>query len=371
MSTNTSQEIHQIFVIMPFSKSYKRDFNHLKSFFENNIKVPIENGTFKYRYQVRRSDETFDITDQVIKDLYTANIVICDLSGSEGNPNVMYELGIRLALSNEPVILIREKHKDNKQIFDISGFYVHSYDPLDYSEVTQHLIREIRAYEDKQKPYVSPILAIARGGISYLQAISIQRADQLLKTMRSSIKMMARLFIKQLMKYASLELKMDLPERVFDFSALLKYMEKNRETFTEADWSKFRVNFGTQPTLDLYLSNLYLNGLVDPRLEEIFTEFVITYHSYFVSTNYYHGDWNHKNIYRFLGETNILLQSTKLFRFLLKVENDKEKSEAMEVIKEILKSSQIYSFDDTDVRSASSNADTNPVFEGNRDTTTQ
>lgn len=357
MPTNTSQEIRQIFVIMPFSKSPKRDFAHLKSFFENNIKNPIENGSFKYRYQVRRSDETFDISAQVIKDLYNANIVICDLSGTEGNPNVMYELGIRLALSNEPVILIREKHKDNKQIFDISGFYAYMYDPLDYSEVTQHLVREIRAYEDGKKSYTSPILAIARGGISYLQSISIQRADQLLKTMRSSVKMMTRLFIKQLMKYASLQLKMDLPERAFDFSSLLRYMEENREKFSEADWSKFRVNFGTQPTLDLYLSNLYLNGLVNPRLEEIFTDFVITYHSYFVSTNYYHGDWNHMNIYRFLGETNIFLQTTKLFRVLLKVENEKEKVEVGELIKEILKSSHIYSFEEPDIQSTTLNTE--------------
>lgn len=361
MTTNTSQEIRQIFVIMPFSKSPKRDSNQLTSFFENNIKSPIERESFNYRYQVRRSDETFDITAQVIKDLYNADIVICDLSGTEGNPNVMYELGIRLGLSNKPVILIREKHKDNKQIFDISGFYVYTYDPLNYSEVTKHLIREIRAFEEKQKTYKSPILAIAREGVPYLEAVSKERADQLLKTMRFSIKMMARLFIKQLMKHASLQLKMDLPERAFDFGVLLKYMENNRDKLAEADWSKFRVNFGTQPTLDLYLSNLYLNGLVGPRLEEIFTEFVITYHSYFVSTNYYHGDWNHMNIYRFLGETNILLQSTKMFRFLLKLEDEKEKSGMAEIIRETLKSSKIYSFDDTDTRPVSSDTQTNPI----------
>jgi hypothetical protein len=361
MTETDNREIRQIFVVMPFTKTPTRDFGQLKSFFESNIKAPIEREAFKYRYQVRRSDETFDITAQVIKDLYNANIVICDLSGTEGNPNVMYELGIRLALTNEPVILIREKHVDNKPIFDISGFYAHLYDPLNYAELTQHIIREIRAYEEKKKIYESPILSIARGGIPYLQAVSMQRADQLMKTMRSSIKMMRRLFVKQFMKYATLHLKMDLPERVFDFTAPLEYMEKNRDKFSEADWSKFRVNFGTQPTLDLYLSNLYLNGLVDSWLENAFTEYVITYHSYFVSTNYYHGEWNHMNVYRFLGETNILLQSTKLIRFLLKIENEKEKGEAKELFKEVLKSSQIYSFDDPNVSTTTLNMDTTPI----------
>lgn len=359
MPVNKERYVRQIFVIMPFSNTPTRNLGQLTSFFESSIKAPIERENFKYKYQVRRSDATFDINTQIIKDLFTADIVICDLSGTQANPNVMYELGIRLGLSNDPVLLIREKHIDNKQIFDINGFNTFPYDPLNYWELTQYLIGEIKGYEEGKRTYESPILAIIKGGIPYLQAVSIQRADLLLKTMRDSIKMMTRLFVKQFAKYISYHLKMEIPENFFDLSVLLEYMEKNRERFSEADWTKFRVSFGSQPTMDLYLSNQYLNGLVDIDFERIFTGFLITYHSYFVSTSYYSGEWNHMNVYRFLGETNILLKSTKLIRIMLKTEAEKEKDELLILAKGILKTSHIYSFED--ITESTINTSSNPV----------
>jgi len=344
MLSKQEKDVRQIFVIMPFTKTPTRNEIQLTSFYEGNIKAPIEREDFIYRYQVRRSDKTFDITTQIIKDLYNADVVICDLSGTEGNPNVMYELGIRLSLTNKPVILIREKHEDNKQLFDIGGFFAQPYDPLNYSDLTKHIIHEIRDYEEKKKKGESPILKIVSGEIPLLQTISIQRADQLLATMRKSIKMMTWLFVKRFVRYLSVEQGVDVPSMEFDLSTLLSYMESNTEKFTKLDWTGFRVNFGTQPAIDHYLSNQYLNGLVDPRIEEIFTGFVITYHSYFVSTNYYSGQWNEMYVHRFLGETNIFLKCTKLLRIFLKLDDSKEKSEFKEFILGLLETSHIYSF---------------------------
>lgn len=346
MTNSQDKEIRHIFVIMPFRQTPTRDSQLLTSFFEDQIKKPIETQDFKFKYQVKRSNTTFDINAQIIKDLYNADIVICDLSGTEGNPNVMYELGIRLALSNKPVILIREDHKDNVRIFDIGGFYAHHYNPLNYPELTRHIVQEIRDFEEEKKKYISPVLEIVQREVPLLQTSSLNRADQLLATMRKSIKMMTWLFNKRLLRYLSDEKDVEIPDTVVDLHSLLKYIEGNMEELSKTDLSGFKVNFGTQPVLDHYLSNQYLNGLIEPKLEEVFTGFVITYHSYFVSTNYYQGNWHILNIHRFLGETSIFLRCTKYFRILLMLDNEKEQEELMGVIKGMLQTSHIYSFDD-------------------------
>lgn len=362
MTKAAEKEIRQIFVIMPFKQSPSRNSALLTSFFEDQIKVPIEEKEFKFRYQVKRSNTTFDINAQIIKDLYNADIVICDLSGTEGNPNVMYELGIRLALSNKPVILIREEHKDNIRIFDIGGFYAHLYNPLNYTELTRHIIQEIRDLEEGKKQYASPVLQIVQREVPLLQTSSLNRADQLLATMRKSIKMMTWLFNKRLIRYLSDEKKMEIPATVVDLQSLLKHIESDLAELSKVDLSGFRVNFGTQPTLDYYLSNQYLNGLIDPKLEEVFTGFVITYHSYFVSTSYYQGEWHMLNIHRFLGETSIFLRCTKFFRILLMLDNAKEKNELKDIIKGLLKTSHIYSFDDyEDAQSSVQKEDIDPA----------
>lgn len=152
----------RVFVIMPFVLGGTRNEAQLKSFFENNIKHPIENADLHHRYVVFRSGETFDITTEIMRDLCRSDIVIADLSGIDPNPNVMYELGVRLAISEGPVILIREDNPHNKRIFDIIGFYAHPYDPYDYAALERHLIGKIERLESGEEPYTNPVLSIIR-----------------------------------------------------------------------------------------------------------------------------------------------------------------------------------------------------------------
>jgi len=100
-----------VFVIMPFSKANNRNQEQLTNFFKT-LQSSIESeDNLTYKYRVRRSGDDFNITDHIIRNLFNADIVIADISGEEPNPNVMYELGVRLALSEKPVILIREGDK--------------------------------------------------------------------------------------------------------------------------------------------------------------------------------------------------------------------------------------------------------------------
>ncbi|MEM7754466.1 MAG: hypothetical protein AAF297_02405, partial [Planctomycetota bacterium] len=73
-----------IFVIMPFASAPDRDETALTSFFTAAIKDPIENATnLRNKYHVSRSGTTFDITEDIIRKLRSADIVVADLSGEQ------------------------------------------------------------------------------------------------------------------------------------------------------------------------------------------------------------------------------------------------------------------------------------------------
>lgn len=153
-----------VFVIMPFTATPRRNAAELKSFFENNIQAPIQNAkTLANSYHVWRSGVTLDINAQILKDLARADIVVADLSGVVPNPNVMYELGVRLAATDKAVILIREDNPDNEKIFDIYGFYSHLYNPLDYAQLEKHLIEKLGRLETGEEIAESPVLRIIGG----------------------------------------------------------------------------------------------------------------------------------------------------------------------------------------------------------------
>ncbi len=166
--TTANKVERRVFVIMPFVQGGTRNHAQLNSFFENNIKRPIESADLQCQYRVYRSGQSFDITAEIIRELTRADIVIADLSGEQPNPNVMYELGVRLANSERPVMLIREQLSGNRRIFDIYGFYTHPYDPYDYRALEEHLVEKIRRLETGEETYDNPVLRIIREQLALL-----------------------------------------------------------------------------------------------------------------------------------------------------------------------------------------------------------
>ena len=85
----------QCFVIMPFGKYGKAEFERNLKIYQLMIKPVVE----KCGYQSIRADELEhmgNITKDIIELLHSADLVIADLSGK--NANVFYELGVRHAL---------------------------------------------------------------------------------------------------------------------------------------------------------------------------------------------------------------------------------------------------------------------------------
>lgn len=66
----------------------------------------------EYRFTVRLVSDADDvgvIQKRIVQNIYSSDIVICDVSGK--NPNVMFELGLRLAF-DKPTIIIKDDKTD-------------------------------------------------------------------------------------------------------------------------------------------------------------------------------------------------------------------------------------------------------------------
>lgn len=112
------------FVIMPFKE---RDGRHPEGFFEEVLRSLITPAGRKAGFTVTTANRqgTDVIQATIVNDLLNADLVLADLT--ENNPNVLFELGMRMA-ADKPVSLIRAK--GTPVIFDIDNMLrVFDYDP--------------------------------------------------------------------------------------------------------------------------------------------------------------------------------------------------------------------------------------------------
>jgi nucleoside 2-deoxyribosyltransferase len=112
------------FIIMPFSE---RDDRHAPGFFsevlESILEEAVTNAGFIAKTARRQGSDVIQAT--IVNDLIEADIVLADLT--EHNPNVLFELGMRMAI-DKPVALIRAK--GTGPIFDVDNMLrVQEYDP--------------------------------------------------------------------------------------------------------------------------------------------------------------------------------------------------------------------------------------------------
>lgn len=119
-----------------------------------------EDGSFEFETKIVSESESVGlIHKRIVQGLYTSDIVICDVSCK--NPNVMFELGMRLAFDKPTVIIIDDK---TNFTFD-AGVIEHLSYPRDLRfskiiEFKQNLAHKVIAtYRDSQNdPEHSPFL---------------------------------------------------------------------------------------------------------------------------------------------------------------------------------------------------------------------
>lgn len=107
---------HQAFIIMPFSEkgSEPRPLGFFDEVLSSLIKPACN--TADFAVQTARSHGSDLIHHTIIRQLIDADLVVADLT--DHNPNVLFELGIRIAL-DKPVLLIRAK--GTPPIFDVDN----------------------------------------------------------------------------------------------------------------------------------------------------------------------------------------------------------------------------------------------------------
>ncbi len=319
-ATREGKAPRSVFVIMPFRETSTRSQDQLTSFFEDHIKRPIERARLANRYTVRRSDDTFNITEQIIKDLYVADIVICDLSGVDANPNVMYELGMRLAFSNRPVILIREQHAENHPIFDIAGFYAEPYDPLNYAPVTAHLIEKLRRLETGKEAYRSPVLSVLGQEVPLLLRLSRRRAWSLLNSLADSMTGTMRFYCVEV--HSIVKEQTDLDLALGTINEFLADFQEHLDKISLIDWSALVYEAAAQPALDYYIATRYLDGIVDSEVEELFTMHVIHYHALFLSGSHFFKRQAANLAHMFIRETLFLIRGVNILMELLRAADE-------------------------------------------------
>lgn len=129
------------FVIMPFRE---RDQNRPRGFFDEvlrNLIAPAgREGGFTVSTANRQGSDVIQST--IINDLLDADLVVADLT--EHNPNVLFELGVRMA-HDKPVALIRAK--GTGPVFDIDNMLrVVDYDPNLWASTVERDVPRLKAH---------------------------------------------------------------------------------------------------------------------------------------------------------------------------------------------------------------------------------
>jgi hypothetical protein len=110
------------FVILPY---VERDPKHPKGFFAEVLRSIITPAAKDFKVKTANRQGSDVIQSTIINDLIEADLVIADLT--EHNPNVMFELGVRMA-QDKPVVLM--KAEGTGPLFDIDNMLrVFEYSP--------------------------------------------------------------------------------------------------------------------------------------------------------------------------------------------------------------------------------------------------
>ncbi|OLN21867.1 hypothetical protein BTO30_12680 [Domibacillus antri] len=111
VTINTHEDIKHCGIIMPIAQMGEYSSDHWKEVKNILVEATHQVNGYKFRTEiVSNSDGEIDVIHKrIIQNIYNADIVICDISGK--NPNVLFELGMRLAF-DKPTIIIKDDATD-------------------------------------------------------------------------------------------------------------------------------------------------------------------------------------------------------------------------------------------------------------------
>lgn len=130
-------------IIMPITPAqgyHPMHWNQIRSLIEESI-AEIKDYNFKSR-MVSESDKISVIHKTIIQNIYNDHMVVCDVSTK--NPNVMFELGMRLAF-NKPVVIIKDL--ETEYVFDTATIR-----HITYPKTLNYF--DIKEFKEKLKNYI-------------------------------------------------------------------------------------------------------------------------------------------------------------------------------------------------------------------------
>jgi hypothetical protein len=133
------------FVAMPFSeKTEKYPIGFFEEVFASLLRPAIEAAGFDAKTAMRQGSDIIHAT--IINELLDADLVLVDLT--EHNPNVLFELGVRLA-KELPTVLVRAK--GTNPIFDVDNVLrVETYNPNLWPSTVEKDIPKLTAHVEAQ-----------------------------------------------------------------------------------------------------------------------------------------------------------------------------------------------------------------------------
>jgi hypothetical protein len=184
------------FVIMPIRDYSDRPEGHFLKVYRQIFQPACK----KAGYEARRADdfkETSDINIDVLDQLLGAPMCLCDLSAH--NPNVLFELGIRMAF-NKPVTICQENGTD--RIFDISTI---RYTPYRKGRIHDEVLDDVKSIAEalvatresagEAKPMNSITYLLALKQVATVPATETSQTQAQLELLRSDIASLRRNFI--------------------------------------------------------------------------------------------------------------------------------------------------------------------------------
>jgi hypothetical protein len=276
--------VKRVVVIMPFSTAGTRTAADLDAFFRDVIKLTIEDwGGFANRYRVTRSDADFDINPSIIRDLYEANIIIADLSGDVPNPNVMYELGVRLAVSNNPVVLIREK-AGIRLPFDIGAYHTYEYSMSDLASLRSHLVEKIARFESGVESFRSPVLSALRTAPSVIKELQKERIGKTITSAVFGVRGGLRNVMGCVVAYLKeLDVGLSPPNMV---EALPGFILDNRGELERITWEKFAFTLNEPPGLSALITDLPLDDYIGRPAAKVWNSILTEFHTKFYASDF-------------------------------------------------------------------------------------
>ncbi len=180
-------------IIMPIADMAGYESGHW-----GRVRIALDEAIKKADYLPRivsESEETGVIHGRIVQNLYDDPIVVCDVSGR--NPNVMFELGMRLAF-DKPTIIIKDHKTDYS--FDTSTIEHINYRADlrfdDVREFQERVTAAIIANVEKKKadPDYSPFLKhFHRVKVAELKTNEVGSQQYLIEQMQSVQKELVRL----------------------------------------------------------------------------------------------------------------------------------------------------------------------------------